>query len=120
MLVKDAAGIAQLVTGVNVENASLGLSICAERNALATACASYGTPGGLASSSCAEKPVITHVAIACIDVPADAPIEQRTPCGACRQWFAELAPQALFYIDGIEQALTLHDLFPLAFRLGPV
>ena len=110
-------GTSHIVTGVNVENASFGLTLCAERNALATACTSYCIlPQNPLSGSIAEKPTITHVAVACIDAPPDAPAIQKTPCGACRQWFAELAPAAIFYVDGIDQDLYLDDLLPLAFR----
>ena len=97
-----------VATGANVENASYGLTICAERVALSSLFQSV-PPG--------EKPRITQVAIACIDAPADAPDEARVPCGACRQWLAELAPEATYYVDGIARDLTLPDLLPLAFRL---
>jgi cytidine deaminase len=98
----------QMVTGANVENASYGLTICAERVALASLF--QLTPPG-------EKPRVIQVAIACIDAPADASDEARVPCGACRQWLAELAPGATYYVDGIARDLTLADLLPLAFRL---
>ena len=107
-----------IVTGVNVENASFGLTLCAERNALAAACTTYCVlPLYPHNNLSAERPAITHVAVACIDAPPAMPANQKTPCGACRQWFAELAPEAIFYIDGIEQDLRLDDLLPLAFRL---
>jgi cytidine deaminase len=98
----------QMATGANVENASYGLTICAERVALASLFQLI-PPG--------EKPRITQVAIACIDAPEDALDEARVPCGACRQWLAELAPEAAYYVDGIARDLTLPDLLPLAFRL---
>ena len=74
----------QMVTGANVENASYGLAFCAERVALSSLFQLI-PPG--------EKPRITQVAIACIDAPKGAPDEARVPCGACRQWLAELAPR---------------------------
>ena len=40
------------------------------------------------------------------------------PCGACRQWFAELAPHATFFVDGVAADLTLADLLPQPFQLG--
>jgi cytidine deaminase len=111
-------GHSHIVTGVNVENAAFGLTLCAERNALAAACTTYSIlPIGLHREHIAEKPTITHVAVACIDAPPDALANQRTPCGACRQWFAELAPGATFYVDEIDQDLELDDLLPLAFGL---
>ncbi|HEY7020570.1 MAG TPA: cytidine deaminase [Ktedonobacterales bacterium] len=97
-----------VATGANVENASYGLTICAERVALASLF--QMVPAG-------STPRVIQVAIACIDAPEDAPDEARVPCGACRQWLAELAPEATFYVDGIARDLTLTDLLPLAFRL---
>ncbi len=108
----------QIITGANVENASLGLSLCAERAALAAACA-LATADRPASphARLATAPTITQVAIACIDAPGDAPPNERMPCGACRQWFAELAPQATFFVDGVAADLTLADLLPQPFQL---
>ena len=91
-------------TGANIEISSYGLTLCAERAALAAALSAGAGP-------------ITHVAVACIDTPLDAPPNQRTPCGACRQWLADLAPDAILYIDGIEQDFHITDLLPLAFGL---
>jgi cytidine deaminase len=99
----------RMATGANVENASYGLTICAERVALSNLFQSI-PPG--------EKPRITQVAIACIDAPDDAPDEARVPCGGCRQWLAELAHDATYYVDGVARDLTLPDLLPLAFRLN--
>jgi cytidine deaminase len=62
-----------IVTGSNVENASYGLSLCAETVAVAKALGE-GRRGGL-------------VAVA-VTGPAEAPI---TPCGRCRQVLNELA-----------------------------
>jgi cytidine deaminase len=98
----------RMATGANVENASFGLTVCAERVALASLFQMIPT---------GETPYVTQVAIACIDAPSDAPEEARVPCGACRQWLAELAPGATYYVDGIARDLTLPDLLPLAFRL---
>ena len=109
----------RIVTGANVENASFGVALCAERTALAAACATYSIPSEHPQETrSAQKPTITHVAVACIDAPPDAPPVQKTPCGACRQWLAELAPDAMVYVDGIDKDLLLDDLLPLAFRLG--
>jgi cytidine deaminase len=99
----------QIVTGANVENASYGLTLCAERAALAAA--RMVRPTGN------ESVPITAIAVACVDVADDAPAWRRSPCGACRQWFAELAPDAAYYIDGIPGELHLPDLLPYAFRL---
>ncbi len=116
--VVTSGNTSHIVTGVNVENASFGLTLCAERNALAAACTSYSVlPQYPDSGHMAERPTITHIAVACIDAPSDVPANQKMPCGACRQWFAELAPDAIFYVDGVDQDLSIEDLLPLAFRL---
>src|SRR5438477_6443837 len=91
-----------IYTGVNVEISSYGLTLCAERSALAAAISDGAGP-------------ITHIAIACIDVPPGAPLNERTPCGACRQWLADLAPQAIIYIDGVSQNFSVGNLLPYAF-----
>jgi cytidine deaminase len=93
-----------IYTGVNIEISSYGLTLCAERVALAAAISSGAEP-------------ITQVAVACIDVPPEAGIAERTPCGACRQWLADLAPDALIYIDGVERDFSVGDLLPFAFGL---
>lgn len=98
----------RVVTGANVENASYGLTLCAERAALAAA-------RMLVSPGSEARVPIAAVAIACIDVADDAPAWQRAPCGACRQWLAELAPHAVYYVDGIPGDLHLPDLLPYAF-----
>ena len=115
-LVVETPGGPQVVTGANIENASYGLTLCAERSALAAACM-LGEPTQSNEKSGFKAPAITQVAIACIDVPDDAPAAERSPCGACRQWLAELAPNAVYYVDGIPEDLHLADLLPYAFRL---
>ncbi len=64
----------EIVTGTNVENASLGLTICAERAALVRAVTQFG-----------PKIRIAAVAVANLNgLPSP-------PCGACRQMLAEFA-----------------------------
>jgi cytidine deaminase len=94
----------KVYSGVNIEISSYGLTLCAERSALAAAISDGAGP-------------ITQVAVACIDAPPDAPLNERTPCGACRQWLADLAPQAVIYIDGSERDFSIEDLLPHAFGL---
>jgi cytidine deaminase len=117
VVVETSNGL-RMVSGANVENASYGLALCAERSALASACAleSASRPDG-APLRMMGAPRITHVAVACLDAPEDGAIEERMPCGACRQWLAELAPEALYYVDGVEGALQLPDLLPQPFSL---
>jgi cytidine deaminase len=94
----------KLYTGVNIEISSYGLTLCAERAALAAAISAGSGP-------------ITAVAVACIDARPDAPLNERIPCGACRQWLADLAPDAIIYIDGSAQDFSVADLLPHAFGL---
>jgi len=88
--------------GVNIEISSYGLTLCAERSALAAALSDGAGP-------------ITAIAVACIDATPDAPLGARTPCGACRQWIADLAPEAVIFIDGAERDFHIPDLLPHAF-----
>ncbi len=97
-------GNGRIYTGVNVENASLGLGTCAERVALASAIAD------------GERTIVA-MAVACVDAPADSPMAQRMPCGACLQWIQELAPKAEIFILGENRSLRIHDLLPMAFSL---
>lgn len=97
----------KLYTGVNIEISSYGLTLCAERSALAAALSQGDTH-------------VTQIAVTCLDVPSDAGAHERTPCGACRQWIADLAPSATLYIDGIERDFAIADLLPYAFGLAPM
>ncbi len=88
----------EVVTGANVENASYGLTLCAE-------CA-------LVSKLHTDGLGKRLVAFACVDA-AGAPLQ---PCGRCRQLLYEFGGPALL-IDGPGGTLTLDDLLPWAF--GP-
>ena len=93
----------QMFTGCNVENASYGLTICAERVAIFAAVR-------------AGKRRLTAVAIAFPDAD-DAGKIPRTPCGACRQVMAEFAPDEMPVVaEGVADT-TLGALLPGAFRL---
>jgi cytidine deaminase len=87
-------------TGANVENASYGLAMCAERTAI-----------GHAVSSGVRR----FVAVAVAGPPGVTTL----PCGACRQVLSEFGPRmAVYYDDGGRLATTSVDtLLPLAF--GP-
>jgi cytidine deaminase len=98
----------EIVTAANVENASYGLSICAERSAVARAIAQHG-----------PKLRITAVAVTNLN---NAP---SSPCGACRQVLSEFMPPdglVLFPFDGTPetriQTHTLAELFPVGFNLA--
>jgi cytidine deaminase len=87
-------------TGCNVENASYGLTICAERAALS------------AAVSAGARRFRRAVVVSDVDPPA-------APCGACRQVLAEFGLD--LPIDGVgsRQKVTwrLAELLPSAF--GP-
>lgn len=100
------SGDGRVFHGCNVENASYGLTTCAERVALASAIA-------------AGARSIQAVAVACLDADAALGPEGRSPCGACRQWMLELAPEAVVHIDGVDQPMAVRDLLPMGFRLTP-
>ena len=94
-----------IVTGSNVENASYGLSLCAETVAVAKALAE-GRRGGLVAVAVAGA--------------GQAPV---TPCGRCRQVLSELAalgdtdPVVLCCGAGALREARLSALLPQAF--GP-
>jgi len=95
-----------VITGTNVENASYGLSLCAETAAVAKAMGE-GRRGGL-----------VEVAVA---GPGPEPV---TPCGRCRQVLNELAdlgatdPVILCCGDEEVREYRLSELLPAAFGPG--
>jgi len=94
----------QFFTGCNVENASYGLTICAERSAIFAA----------VSVGCRS---LQAIAVSCPDAANDSPAEYRMPCGACRQVIAEFAsPNLLAIIDKVGD-YPLMDLLPRPFSL---
>ena len=58
----------RIVTGVNVENASFGVTLCAERTALATAWTLYGNSADNKENKSSPGLTISYVAVSCIDV----------------------------------------------------
>lgn len=87
-------------TGANVENASYGLGMCAERTAIFNAVAS-GARGFDAVAVAGPDGTVT------------------LPCGACRQVLWEFGPemQVVYAEDGAPQRIALAALLPHAF--GP-
>jgi len=86
--------------GCNVENASYGLAICAERVAMASAVAAgYRDPVAIA--------VAGDGGAFCV------------PCGACRQFLAEFNPNLEVYLreDGAVVSLSLSELLPRIFTM---
>lgn len=87
----------EIYTGCNVENASYGLAICAERNAAAHAVA------------CGDR------AFEAVAVVTENGV---TPCGACRQVLTEFGPDMLVIVAdvaGNQRRYRLSELLPDAF-----
>jgi cytidine deaminase len=85
--------------GANIECSSYGLSLCAERLALAKAITEGATS-------------ITTLAI------VGSSSQPLAPCGACRQWLIDFAPAALIVYantSGDERIATVAELMPDAF-----
>ena len=85
----------EIVTGVNVENASYPLGMCAERCALARAVAQGARPGDV------EALAVTA-----------------SPCGGCRQWLLEFGVDRIaFRHDGALLVRAPAELLPDSFSL---
>ena len=96
-----AAGLTdtgEVVAGCNVENASLGLTLCAE-------CALVGATRVAGAE--------TLVAVSCCSPDTDEILQ---PCGRCRQILFEMGGHDLL-VDGPDGAVPLEELLPRAF--GP-
>lgn len=104
-----------VITGANVENASYGLSLCAETVAVAKIMSDGGRGGLLAVAVIGGTPGTDGQA-----TPAAAPV---TPCGRCRQVLNEIAqlggtdPVVLCIGANEVVETTLAALLPMAF--GP-
>jgi cytidine deaminase len=92
----------KIFSGCNVENASYGMTNCAERTAIFSAVAQLG-------------PKIEIRAVAVVNdhgVPC-------SPCGACRQVIYEFGPDATIFFQGAKGPKQAHitELLPEGFRL---
>jgi len=87
-----------VVTGVNVENRSFGLTICAERNAVCAAVAKG------------------HLRFTALAISTPDSVEPVGPCGACRQVLSEFMPAdapVRFAGNGSKQVnTTIGELYP--------
>jgi cytidine deaminase len=85
-----------------VENSSYGLTICAERSAIAS----------MVTNGC-KKPLVVAVV-----ADTEKPIP---PCGACRQVIAEFNPEATIVMYSVKSGKlvikSLLDLLPIPFHL---
>jgi cytidine deaminase len=83
----------RLVEGVNVENASYPLGVCAERTAFARAIAEGYRPGDFVATAITAS-----------------------PCGGCRQWLHEMAvDRVIFRNGGRVVTMTPNELLPESF-----
>lgn len=106
-------GDGRVVTGCNVENASFGLTLCAECGLVsalhASPPAAHGGDLGTAPAAPGlEPPWLVAVAVVAGD---GAPL---LPCGRCRQLLLEAGGPELL-VDTAEGPLPLTDLLPAAF-----
>lgn len=88
----------KIYTGCNVENASFGMTVCAERVAIWKAVSEGETEFEALA-------VVTNIA--------------GTPCGACRQVMVEFAPDmpvVIADLSGIDTMTSVDNLLPHAFR----
>lgn len=92
----------KIFSGCNVENASYGMTNCAERTAIFTAVAQLGPKIEIQAVAVAND----H-RVAC------------SPCGACRQVIYEFGPEAIVFYQGQHGDKQSHitELLPEGFRL---
>jgi cytidine deaminase len=92
----------KVFTGCNVENASYGMTNCAERTAIFSAVAQLGPKIEIRAVS-----VINDQGVPC------------SPCGACRQVIYEFGPDATILFQGADGPRQAHitELLPEGFRL---
>jgi cytidine deaminase len=92
----------KIFSGCNVENASYGMTNCAERTAIFSAVAELG-------------PEIEIQAVAVTNAQGVA----CSPCGACRQVIYEFGPDATIFFQGAGGPRQAHitELLPEGFRL---
>ena len=92
----------KIFSGCNVENASYGMTNCAERTAIFSAVAQLGPKIEIQAVAVAND----H-GVAC------------SPCGACRQVIYEFGPDAIVFFQGATGPKQAHitELLPEGFRL---
>ena len=99
--------INKIYTGVNIENGSYGATLCAERVAFAKAISD-----GILEYDIGENPFVA-IAVA-------AGEEEALPCGICRQFMSEFAPEITIVTkaDGQFRIRNLTQLLPESFQLN--
>jgi cytidine deaminase len=91
----------RIYSGCNIENASYGLSNCAERTAIFKAISE------------GEQELIAIAVVA--DTPGPV-----SPCGACRQVMAEFGIRNILLtnLNGKQRTVTIEELLPFSFTKG--
>lgn len=92
----------RIYTGCNIENASFGATICAERTAIFKA-VSEGERNLLALALVADE------------------IKSTSPCGICRQVMSEFGLSMPVYMampNGFYEVMTVEELLPKSFSLS--
>lgn len=89
----------RMIIGCNVENASYGLTLCAECGLVSEL---HRTGGG------------RLVAVSCVGGPLDGALEIGSPCGRCRQLLHEAGGPELL-VDTPAGVVRLEELLPQAF-----
>lgn len=93
----------RVFTGCNIENASYGLTLCAERVAIFKA-----------MSEGVRREEFTMLVVS-----ADTPV-LTPPCGACRQIISEFTPASmeilLVNLQGDRESFRIEDLLPRSFN----
>ena len=85
----------RVIEGVNVENAAYPLGICAERAAFGRAIAEGYRPGDFVVAAITAS-----------------------PCGGCRQWFAEMGVERVVFRNGGRVVtMSVDELLPEQFEL---
>ena len=97
----------KIYTGVNIENGSYGATLCAERVAFAKAISD-----GILGYDIGENPFVA--------IAVSAGEEEALPCGICRQFMSEFAPEITIVTkaDGQIRIRNLMQLLPESFQLS--
>jgi cytidine deaminase len=106
-----AAGLTsdgRIIAGCNVENASYGLTLCAECGLVSALHATGAAPPAAGSPALVDPPALVAVSIVAGD---GAPL---LPCGRCRQLLLE-AGGATLLVDTAQGPVELDRLLPAAF-----
>ena len=97
----------KIYTGVNIENGSYGATLCAERVAFAKAISD-----GVLNYDIGQNPFIA--------IAVSAGDEEALPCGICRQFMSEFAPEITVVTKADKQIRlrNLTQLLPESFQLN--